>query len=125
MEQSFFVSVIVTRYKPNLNSRYYYPVQNLYLPPSVTYHINIYFRLWLHMDFSSGLSAEDISNKKFWKELLAYFPLIRQGMHTKLLKLQFFYCFCVFVASVTIFKEPSPTKDMEKQIQTQTDGKDF
>jgi hypothetical protein len=31
-------------------------------------------------------------NKKFWEELIAYFPLIRHGPHTKRGVQQFFYC---------------------------------
>jgi hypothetical protein len=32
-------------------------------------------------------------SKKFWKELITYFPLIRQGPHRKLHVEQFIYCY--------------------------------
>jgi hypothetical protein len=35
-------------------------------------------------------------NKKFWEELIVYFPLIRHGPHRKQRVQQFFYC-CVYL----------------------------
>jgi hypothetical protein len=50
----------------------------------------------------SKLYENSYKVKKFWEELIAYYPLIRHGPHRKRHIQQFFYCCeCVFVAAVT------------------------
>jgi hypothetical protein len=48
------------------------------------------------------------SNKKFWEDLIAYFPLIRQRQHKKRRVQKFFYlCVCV-VCSGKVYTELLP-----------------
>jgi hypothetical protein len=51
----------------------------------------------LHMLTSSPFNLLSLFwNKKFWEEIIAYFPFIRHGPHTKRRVQQFFYC-CVCI----------------------------
>jgi hypothetical protein len=55
--------------------------------------------------------------QKFWKELIAYFCLIRHGPHTKRCVQQFFY-FCLCIRSRgNVFTEPLPSNDRGIHIQ--------
>jgi hypothetical protein len=48
----------------------------------------------LNERYHLGIASVDrkvIMNKHFWKELIAYFPLIRHGLHRKRLVQQFYY----------------------------------
>jgi hypothetical protein len=49
-------------------------------------------------------------NKKFWEELIAYFPLIRVQ--------QFFYCCVCIRCRRNVFAEPLLSKDTGLHIQT-------
>jgi hypothetical protein len=51
-------------------------------------------------------------SKKFWVELIAYFPLIRRVQ-------QFCYCCLCIRCSGNVFKEPLPSGDREIKVQTQ------
>jgi hypothetical protein len=55
-------------------------------------------------------------NQKFQEELIAYFPLIRHRSNRKL-RVQQFFCFCLFVAAVT-FLPTLPSNDRGIHIQT-------
>jgi hypothetical protein len=63
--------------------------------------------------FFSGVSAKPmvecslpyILNKKFWEELIAYFPLIRHAPHRKRRLQLIFFC------RGNVFIEPLPSKD--------------
>jgi hypothetical protein len=57
----------------------------------------ILFMVYAGAVYSSDYTEPDYRmavNKKFWKELIAYFPLIRYRLHRKWRLQQFFYC-CV------------------------------
>jgi hypothetical protein len=59
-----------------------------------------------------------IFNKKFWEELVAYFPLIRHEQHRKRRVQQFFYC-CVYIrCRGNVFTEPLPSNDRRIHIET-------
>jgi hypothetical protein len=73
-----------------------------------------------------------IWNKKFWEEIIAYFPLIRHGPHWKRRVQQFFYC-CVCIcyrgngyteplpsSDRGIYTTPLPSNDRGIHIQTNT-----
>jgi hypothetical protein len=49
-------------------------------------------------------------NKKFWEELIAYFPLIWQGQHRKRRVLQFSNIACIRCRGI-VFTEPLPSND--------------
>jgi hypothetical protein len=58
------------------------------------------------------------NNKKFWEELIAYYPLIRHGRHRNRRVQQFLYC-CVCVrCSVNVSTEPMPSNKRGIQICT-------
>jgi hypothetical protein len=63
-----------------------------------------------------GADWDDI-NKKFWEELIAYFPLIRHGSHRKWRVQQFLYS-CVWIrCRCNVFTEPLPSNDRGFHIQ--------
>jgi cytochrome c oxidase assembly factor CtaG len=53
-----------------------------------------------------------ISNKKFWEELIAYFPLIRHGQHRKRCVQKFYCCVCIRCRG-NVYTEPLPTNYRE------------
>jgi hypothetical protein len=57
-------------------------------------------------------------NKKFWEELIAYFPLTRHGPHRKRRVQQFFYRFMSVRCRGNVFTELLPSNDMRIDIQT-------
>jgi hypothetical protein len=62
-------------------------------------------------------------NKKFWGELISYFPLIRHGLHRKRRIQQFCY-FCVRIrCHGNVLTQPLPSND--NHTDTQTDGRDL
>jgi hypothetical protein len=69
------------------------------------------------------ISTSEI-NKKFWEELIAYFPLIRHGPQRLLLDNYSSIVVCVFVAAVTISLPSRCLATIGKiHIDTQTDGR--
>jgi hypothetical protein len=61
-----------------------------YLPPD-----------FIRLDLVENNNIKQNINRKFWEELIAYFPVIRHGPHRKRRVQLFFYSACVFVAAVT------------------------
>jgi hypothetical protein len=59
-----------------------------------------------------------INNKKFWDELMAYFPLKWHGPHRKWRLQQFFYCCVCIRCRDNIFTEPLSSNDSRIHIQT-------
>jgi hypothetical protein len=59
--------------------------------------------------------------KKFWDELIIYFPLIWPGLNRKWHVKQFFSCCMCICCCCNIFTEPSPSNNR----RVQTDGRDF
>jgi hypothetical protein len=56
-------------------------------------------------------------NKKFWEELIAYFPLIRHESHRKR-RLEQFFCCCVCICCHgNVYSEPLPSNNRELHIQ--------
>jgi hypothetical protein len=56
--------------------------------------------------------------KKFWEELIVYFPSIRHGPHRKRRVKQFFYCCMCICCRGNIFTEPLPSNERGLHIQT-------
>jgi hypothetical protein len=57
-------------------------------------------------------------NKKFWEELISYFPMIRRGPHIKWRVQRFFYsCLCIHCRG-NVFTEPLPSNDKGINIHT-------
>jgi predicted phosphatase len=55
--------------------------------------------------------------KKFWAELIAYFPFIWHGRHRKRhVQKLFYFCVCIR-CSGNVFTEPLPTNDREIHIR--------
>jgi hypothetical protein len=50
-------------------------------------------------------------NKKFWEEVIAYFPLMRHGTHRKRRIQQFLYCCVCICRRSNVFTEPLPSND--------------
>jgi hypothetical protein len=63
------------------------------------------------------LLVQSHKNKKFWEDLIAYFPLIRYGPHIKRLQ-QFSYCCVSIRCSGNVFTEPLPSKERGIHILT-------
>jgi hypothetical protein len=60
-----------------------------------------------------------ITNKKLWEELIAYFPLIRNGLHKERRTQQFIYC-CMYTCILcrgTVFTEPLSSNDRGMNVQ--------
>jgi hypothetical protein len=53
--------------------------------------------------------------KKFWEELIDYFPLILHRLHKKRRLQQSFYCLCI-LCRLNVFTEPLPSSDSGIQI---------
>jgi hypothetical protein len=68
-------------------------------------------------------NKQEMSKKKFWKELITYFPLIRHEPHTKRCTKQFFYCCICIRCRGNVFSEPLPSND--RGIHIQTYGRDL
>jgi hypothetical protein len=56
------------------------------------------------------------SNKKFWEELIAYFPFLLQEPHRKRRVQKFFYCYMGIRCRCNVFTEPLPNNDMGIRI---------
>jgi hypothetical protein len=75
--------------------------------------------LQLQCDICNKISASVVNehqcfwdiNKKFWEELIAYFPLIRHGLHRKRRIQQFFYCCVCIRCSGNVSTEPLTNND--------------
>jgi hypothetical protein len=55
-------------------------------------------------------------NKKFWEELIAYFPLIHQPHRKRRVQQFFYYCVCICCRG-NVFTEPLPSNDRGIHIQ--------
>jgi hypothetical protein len=70
--------------------------------------------------FMVYVSFKDVSyynNKKFWEELIAYFPLVGHRPHRKRRVQQFLYCMCIRCRG-NVFTEPLPSNDTHTDTQT-------
>jgi hypothetical protein len=54
---------------------------------------------------------QQTKNVKFWEELIAYFPLIRQKSHRKWRIQQFFYCCVSILCRGNVFIQPLPSNN--------------
>jgi hypothetical protein len=59
-----------------------------------------------------------ILNKKFWEELIAYFPSKRRKQHRNWCVQKFFYCCLCIRCHGNVFSKPLPSNDMRIRIQT-------
>jgi hypothetical protein len=64
-----------------------------------------------------GGGVENI-NKKFWDELIAYFPLIRHGPHRKQCAQQFLYCCMCSRCRNNVFTELLHSNNTRIHVQT-------
>jgi hypothetical protein len=64
------------------------------------------------------LKIRKVGNKKFWEELVAYFPLIRHGPHGKRDVQQLFSCCVCIRCRDNLFTVALPSNDRGLHIQT-------
>jgi hypothetical protein len=71
-----------------------------------------------HNTFLYTLRTWSRKSKKFWEELIAYFPLILRGPHRKGRVQQLFYCYVCVCCRGNVFTEPLPSSDKGIHIRT-------
>jgi hypothetical protein len=68
--------------------------KEIYTAPN--HNAQIYTHKNMHIYLQEHLFLTSARNKKFWEELITYFPLVRHGSHRRRRVKQFFYC-CVCI----------------------------
>jgi hypothetical protein len=64
------------------------------------------------------LRTNAIENKKFWKEVTVYFPLLRYGPHRRRCVPQSFNCCVCICCHGKVFTEPLPRNGRRVHIDT-------
>jgi hypothetical protein len=80
---------------------------------------------WQDNDVDSDNDYDYDNNKKFWEELIAYFPRYDTGHIKNDAPNNLFIVACVFVTAVTFLPSRCLATIGDTYTDTQTDGRDF